>query len=157
MRHRNRHGGWVTVGDMNTRPRLISSIPFWVLLVASLAAVASGVWVVLDRLERISTAILTQTPEAVIEVYQSQSTIIVGAVVLGAGLVGLLITLGVAALSTLRTQPEIVVEEIDWTSDDETAVETDAPVLVDDEPVVVSEAPDVETPTDAPAPERARD
>jgi hypothetical protein len=142
---------------MNTRPRLISSIPFWVLLVASLAAVASGVWVVLDRLERISTAILTQTPEAVIEVYQSQSTIIVGAVVLGAGLVGLLITLGVAALSTLRTQPEIVVEEIDWTSDDETAVETDAPVLVDDEPVVVSEAPDVETPTDAPAPERARD
>lgn len=150
---------------MTTRPSLIRSIPFWVLLVGSLALTGVGAWLVVERLARIEAAIVGQTAEATIEVYVGQPAVFAGAVVLGAGLFGLLLTLAVAAFSTLRARPAAeVVEAIDWTSEDETAEELtvptaahEAPVVADATPVAepVSEDPDVETPSDAPAPARA--
>lgn len=146
---------------MTTRPSLIRSIPFWVLLVGSLVLTAVGAWLVIERLGRIEDAIVSQTPEATIEVYVGQPAVIAGAIVLGAGLVGILLSLAVAAYATLRARPAVeVVEAIDWTSDDETADATDvfpASPAPDASPTAapapaISEDPDVETPSDAPAP-----
>ena len=105
---------------MSTRPSLIRSIPFWLLLVASLALTAAGAWLVVDRVSRIQEGVVAQTAEGAIEVYAGPSIAIAGAVILGAGLVGLLLTLAVAAAATLRPHPPVeVVEPLDWDADAE--------------------------------------
>lgn len=104
---------------MSTRPRLVRSIPFWLLLAASLALTVAGAWLVIDRVARIQAGVVAQTAEGAIEVYAGPSIAIAGAVILGAGLVGLMLTLAVATASTLRPHPAIeVVEPIDWDADD---------------------------------------
>lgn len=96
---------------MPSRPSLVRSIPFWVLLIASLALTVAGAWLVVDRVGRIQSGVVAQTAEGAIEVYAGPSIAIAGAVILGAGLVGLLLTLAVAAASTLR--PHAVVEVVE--------------------------------------------
>lgn len=137
---------------MPIRPSLVRSIPFWLLLVASIALTVAGAWLVLDRVGRIQAGVVAQTADGAIEVYAGPSIAIAGAVILGAGLVGLLLTLAIAAASTLRPHPPVeVVEPIDWTAEAEAADEAD----VESTDPVLSEDPDVEVSSDAPAPLQA--
>lgn len=134
---------------MSTHPRLVRSIPFWGLLAASLALVGVGAWLVAERVGRIEAGVLSQTQAGAIDVYASPSVVTAGAAILGAGLIGLLLTLAVAAAATLRPHPPVeVVEPAGTVADD---VETDPESA---EPVS-SEGPDVEVSSDAPAPLQA--
>lgn len=100
---------------MSTRPRLVRSIPFWGLLAASLVLIGVGAWLVAERVGRIEAGVLSQTQEGAIDVYASPSVVTAGAAILAAGLIGLLLTLAVAAAATLRPHPPVeIVEPIDW-------------------------------------------
>lgn len=107
---------------MSTRPRLVRSIPFWGLLAASLASAGVGLYIVNDRLGTMTSTINdgTATP---VDVYVGPSVVLVGAIALGAGIIGVLLTLSIAAASTLRPQPAVeIVEPIDWDADDDADV-----------------------------------
>jgi hypothetical protein len=161
---------------MATRSRLTTSIPFWVLFVGSLALTAFGAWMVFSRITAFEDSVRTgatdqsQQLEISLSTYTVGPLATVGGIILGAGIIGLLLTLAVGVLATLLPRPAVeVIEAIDWSSDDETALEADerpASVIVD-EPVTeattesagepaaaapISEDPDVETSSDAPAP-----
>jgi len=108
---------------MPTRPRLISSIPFWGLVVVSLATIAGGWYITTDKIGSM-TKTLTDGTATGVDVYVGQSLAQLGAILIGAGVIGVLLALGVAAVATLRPVPAAeVVEPIDWTSETETAVE----------------------------------
>ncbi|MFC8683312.1 dinucleotide-utilizing enzyme [Microbacterium ureisolvens] len=130
---------------MPTRPRLISSIPFWGLLVVSLATIAGGWYITTDKLGSMTTT-LTDGSATGVDVYVGQSIAQLGSILIGAGIIGVLLTLAVAALSTLRPHPPVeVVEPIDWNSEAETAAEAEAA------PVAVAPA-SAATASSAPAP-----
>ena len=104
---------------MSTRPRLIRSIPFWGLVVVSLATVAGGWFITTDKLASMTTTLTDGTATGV-DVYVGQSIAQLGGILIGAGIVGILLALGIAALSTLRPHaPVEVVEPIDWDSEAE--------------------------------------
>ncbi|WP_233486825.1 hypothetical protein [Zhihengliuella sp. ISTPL4] len=83
---------------------LTRSAGFWLLIVISLAATAVGGWLIAGQIGTMTTTLMDGTATGV-EVYVGQSLVVVGAVVLGAGLVGLLLSLGLAAARTLVTIP----------------------------------------------------
>ncbi|WP_203579306.1 dinucleotide-utilizing enzyme [Microbacterium hibisci] len=152
---------------MPTRPRLISSIPFWGLLVVSLATIAGGWYITTDKLGSMTTT-LTDGSATGVDVYVGQSIAQLGSILIGAGIIGVLLTLAVAALSTLRPHPPVeVVEPIDWNSEAETAAEPQvapAPAAAAAAPAVAApaadesvqaESPDIEVPSDRPAPSAA--
>jgi hypothetical protein len=104
---------------MSTRPRLIRSIPFWGLVVVSLATVAGGWFITTDKIASMTTTLTDGTATGV-DVYVGQSIAQLGGILIGAGIVGILLALGIAALSTLRPHaPVEVVEPIDWDSEAE--------------------------------------
>ncbi|MGO1919800.1 MAG: hypothetical protein ACTH07_00345, partial [Microbacterium sp.] len=72
---------------------LTRSIPFWALLVLSLAAVAVGGWLVWDKTSIMQTTLLDGTATNV-EVYVGQAWITAGSGVLAAGGVGVVRALG---------------------------------------------------------------
>ncbi|MCH6229458.1 dinucleotide-utilizing enzyme [Microbacterium sp. CFH 31415] len=103
---------------MPTRPRLLRSIPFWALVVASLATAAYGSWLLLDKLG-VMTTTLTDGTATGVEVYVGQSIAVVGGILLGAGVLGVMLALTVAAIATLRPYaPVDVAEPLAWTADD---------------------------------------
>ena len=108
---------------MNTS--LTRSIGFWLLLVVSLATTAVGGWLIAGQIGTMTTTLLDGTATG-IEVYVGQSLVVVGAGVLAAGIVGILLSLGLVAARSLVPAPApTVVETIDWTAAPE---ETAAPV-----------------------------
>lgn len=108
---------------MPTRPRLISSIPFWGLLVISLATIAGGWYLTTDKLGSMTTTLTDGTATGV-DVYVGQSIAQLGIIFIGAGTIGILLTLAVAALSTLRPhQPVETAEPLDGNFDAETPSE----------------------------------
>jgi len=120
---------------MSTRPRLVRSIPFWGLLVVSLGTAAGGAFLLTSKLSAM-TAVLTDNTATAVDVYVGQSVATAGTVLLGAGIIGVLLTLAVAAIATLRpAAPVEVVEPIDWKA------EADEPEV---EPVAEAAAPVVE-------------
>ena len=76
------------------------SIPFWILLAASIALIAAGLLTVLDHLGTM-TATLKDGSATGLEVYGGQSWIVLGAALLGAGALGVLLTLALAVVSSL--------------------------------------------------------
>ncbi len=88
--------------DMNKT--LTRSAGFWLLIVVSLAAVGVGGWMIAGQVGTMTTTLMDGTATGV-EVYVGQSLVVVGAVVLGAGLVGLLLSLGLVAARTLVAAP----------------------------------------------------
>ncbi|MDF2666200.1 MAG: dinucleotide-utilizing enzyme [Microbacterium sp.] len=153
---------------MQTRPRLVTNVPFWVLVIASLAAVIGGLVLVLRQVDAIQ-ALVNDPNATVVTVYVAQSWVSVGAAVLAAGAIGLASALAVATVVSTRTNPDVAIETIDWTSDDESAAEqipafatgtaatapastTPAPETA--APIAVEDA-DIETPSTAPAPAQA--
>lgn len=147
---------------MQTRPRLVTSIPFWVLVVASVAAIAGGLAIVLNGIDAMEQ-VLNDPNATVVQVYVGQSWVVVGAAVLGAGAIGIALALALAAATALVRRPDVAVETIDWNSDDETAPEAfgTAPYTAASTtpattatPLAVEDA-DVEVPSTAPAPPQA--
>jgi hypothetical protein len=141
---------------MKTRPRLLTSIPFWVLVVASLAAIIGGLAIVLNGINAMEQ-VLNDPNATVVQVYVGQSWVVVGAAVLGAGAVGIVAVLSLAAASALTRRPDVAVESIDWNSADETAPEPAAAAYTPATtaaPFAVEDA-DVETPSTATAPPQA--
>ncbi|MER7448318.1 hypothetical protein [Microbacterium sp. NPDC097977] len=99
---------------------LTRSIGFWLLLVLSLASAAVGGWIIAGQLGTMTSTLLDGTATG-IEVYVGQSLVVVGAALLGAGVIGLLIAVALVAVQALLPTPApVVVEPIDWTADDET-------------------------------------
>jgi len=82
------------------RPTLSRSVPFWFLVVLSLAAIAFGGWLAQSRIARMNAALAAETA-TLVDVYSNQSYAFVGAVVLGAGMVGILLALTVASARAL--------------------------------------------------------
>jgi len=151
---------------MQTRPRLVTNVPFWVLVIASLAAVIGGLVLVLRQVDAIE-ALVNDPNATVVTVYVAQSWVSVGAAVLAAGAIGLASALAVATVVSTRTNSDVAIETIDWNSDDETAIEsspaTSAPFATAGTapqaataaaPIAVEDA-DVETPSTATAPPQA--
>jgi len=95
---------------MSTRPRLVRSIPFWVLIVGSLASSAAGAYLLLDRLGGMD-ARLTDGTATSNDVYVGQIWAVLGAILIGAGLIGLALALTVGALRSFApAAPSEVVE-----------------------------------------------
>jgi hypothetical protein len=124
---------------MHTRPHLVRSIPFWALVVASLATAAAGAFVLTDKLGTMTTT-LTDGSATGVDVYVGQSIAVLGAVLLGAGIIGVLLSLVVAAAASLRPQqPAPVVEPIDWSADEAVDAEEPHVASATTEPAVPAE------------------
>ena len=122
---------------------LTRSIGFWLLLVLSLASAGVGGWLVAGQVGTMTSTLLDGTATG-IEVYVGQSLVVVGAALLGAGVIGLLIAIALTAVQALMpAAAPVVVEPIDWTSEEDAddAIEPSAddnptPASPDDEAVV---------------------
>ncbi|MFJ6679603.1 dinucleotide-utilizing enzyme [Microbacterium sp. NPDC091382] len=119
---------------MNTRPRLTRSIPFWVLVAGSLASSAAGAVVLIDKLGTMETALNAGTATGV-EVYVGQVWAILGAILIGVGVIGLLLAFTLGALRAFATPREQldtvtdpVVDDVETDSADASAT-TEQPVL----------------------------
>lgn len=115
---------------------LTRSIGFWLLLVLSLASAGVGGWLIAGQVGTMTSTLLDGTATG-IEVYVGQSLVVVGAALLGAGVIGILIAIALTAVQALMpaTAP-VVVEPIDWTSeaDADDAIEP----TTDDDPALAS-------------------
>lgn len=97
---------------------LTRSIGFWLLLVLSLAAAGVGGWLVAGQVGTMTSTLLDGTATG-IEVYVGQSLIVVGAVLLGAGIIGILLAVALTAVQALLpAATPVVVEPIDWTAEE---------------------------------------
>jgi hypothetical protein len=85
---------------MTSRPSLARSIPFIILLIASVASTALGAWIALSKLMAMTTTLSAtqQSASAAVDVYAGGSWIVFGAALAGAGLIGLFSALAVATL-----------------------------------------------------------
>jgi len=101
------------LGNMN---KLIRNISYWLLLVLSLVSAAVGGWIISSQSTTMTTALLDGTATGV-EVYVGQSLIVTGAVILGAGIIGILLALALgAAKALLPAAAPAIVEPIDWSA-----------------------------------------
>ncbi|TDN93096.1 hypothetical protein [Microbacterium sp. BK668] len=100
---------------MTARPSLVRSIPFWILLVGSLASTAVGAWLVVDKISLMNTT-LTDGSATGVEVYGGQAWVTLGAVLVGAGLVGLVATLFLGVLRSFV--PAAAREEVGPTAEE---------------------------------------
>jgi len=109
---------------MTARPRLVRSVPYWVLVVGSLGVGAVGLWLTLDKLG-VMTATLADGSATGVEVYAGQSWASLGSIMIGAGVVGLALALTLAAAASLVKRDEPVVVLAD-SFDDDSAIEDSA-------------------------------
>lgn len=145
---------------------LTRSTGFWLLPILSLASAGVGGWLISGQIGTMTTTLLAGTATGV-EVYVGQSLVVVGAALLGAGVLGLLLTFALVAVQAMLPAPApVVVEPIDWTAESATRADDEASSIADAaipaqaaesvepveaEPVEVSaSATAVETPSDAP-------
>jgi hypothetical protein len=97
------------------------SIPFWILLTASIGLIVAGLLTVLDHLGTM-TATLKDGSATGLEVYGGQSWVVLGAALLGAGALGVLLTLALAVVSSLlgaATARPVVLEPVAFDGLDE--------------------------------------
>ncbi|WP_186307506.1 hypothetical protein [Microbacterium sp. 1.5R] len=100
---------------------LTRSIGFWLLLVLSLASAGVGAWLVAGQVGSMTSTLLDNTATGV-DVYVGQSLVVVGSVLLGAGIIGILIAVALSAVqSLLPAAAPVVVEPIDWAAEEPTA------------------------------------
>ncbi|MFS0714625.1 dinucleotide-utilizing enzyme [Microbacterium sp. 2P01SA-2] len=84
---------------MTVHPRLVRSIPFWILVAGSVAAIGGGAYILVEKLSNMEATILDNTATGV-DVYVGQIWGVFGGILLGAGVVGLALALAAAALSS---------------------------------------------------------
>ena len=115
---------------------LTRSIGFWLLLVLSLASAGVGGWLIAGQIGTMTSTLLDGTATG-IEVYVGQSLVVVGAALLGAGVIGFLVAIALTAVQALMpaTAP-VVVEPIDWTSEADADDAIDP--TTDDDPTLAS-------------------
>lgn len=130
---------------MPTRPTLVRSIPFWVLFVGSLALTGFGAWMVFDRLVGFENGVREGAADQAAQLDLSISTYTVGpaatagAVILGAGVIGLLLTAAVAAIASVLPRPAVAhVEAGDLTAEETPDATADR---LDGDAVPVTDAP----------------
>ncbi|EIC08813.1 dinucleotide-utilizing enzyme [Microbacterium laevaniformans OR221] len=99
---------------MPNTARVIRSIPFWVLVGGSLVAVGGGVYLLVDKLTIMASAIADGTATGV-EVYPGQIWAVLGAILIGVGLIGLALALTLGTIGSIArgVTPSVVAEEID--------------------------------------------
>ncbi|WP_261167233.1 dinucleotide-utilizing enzyme [Microbacterium sp. Marseille-Q6965] len=85
---------------MPRTPRLITSAPYWALLIGSLAATAAGAAMSFPTIDNMSATLLDGSATTA-DVYAGQALVTVGGPVLGAGLIGLALAAAVAAARAL--------------------------------------------------------
>jgi len=132
---------------MTVRPSLVRSIPFWILLVGSVATIAFGAWLSVTTLGTMSTALTAGTATPV-DVYVGQVWAIVGGILIATGILGLALVLVLGVLRSFVPVTDVeIIEAMDWSSDDDAVSDLDQPVaaaeptvVTEDEPVVVAEA-----------------
>lgn len=90
-------------GGMNKKS-LTRSIPFWLLLALSIVSAAVGAWLIVDQIGTMTATLLDGSATGV-DVYVGQSWIVLGSALVGAGLVGLLLALTLAAARALLPVP----------------------------------------------------
>lgn len=98
---------------MSRTPRLITSVPYGVLVVGSLAATVAGGTLSFRALDTMTSTLLDGSATGV-EVYAGQAIITLGAPILGAGLIGLALAVALAAAKRLApsaTAPAPAAEE----------------------------------------------
>ena len=95
---------------MTTRPSLLRSIPFWLLIVGSLATVVYGAWILVTTTGTMTTALAAQTATTA-DVYVGQVIAIIGGILIGTGLLGLALALVLAVLRSLIPAPALEVVE----------------------------------------------
>lgn len=118
---------------------LTRSIGFWLLLILSLGATAAGGWLISGQLGTM-TSTLTDGTATGVEVYVGQSLVVVGSALLGAGIIGLLLTLGLTAVQALIPSPApTVVEPLDGLAADDLDGADDASRATDVTDAAVSE------------------
>jgi hypothetical protein len=121
---------------MTVRPSLVRSIPFWILLVGSVAVSAFGAWLAVTTLATMSTA-LTDGTATPVDVYVGQVWAIVGGVLIATGVLGLALALVLAVLRSFVPVTDVeIIEAMNWSADDE--------ALVADEAADSAQAPVVE-------------
>lgn len=125
---------------MTTRRSLTRSIPFWALVAGSAASIAFGIWLAVDKVATMSSGLLdgTATP---VDVYGGQSWVTLASAFVAAGLVGLVAVLALAVVHSLLATP--------------TSEESELALDAEEAALWQTEAPDVETTTDAPTPAAA--
>ncbi|WP_296195633.1 dinucleotide-utilizing enzyme [uncultured Microbacterium sp.] len=125
------------------------SLPFWTLVVLSLASAATGIVLALTKIATMESTIQAQTATGV-EVYGGQAWIVFGAALAGAGLVGFFAALAVASLRPARVsladQPtiaEIIATEpvSEKPADEASARVIEDEALVSDDNVVTDAEP----------------
>ena len=111
---------------MTVRPSLVRSIPFWILLVGSLATSAFGAWLAVNTLATMSTALTAGTATPV-DVYVGQVWAIVGGVLIATGIIGLALALVLAVLRSFVPVTDVeIIEAMDWSADDDSLVAEEA-------------------------------
>jgi hypothetical protein len=129
---------------MNTRPRLVRSIPYWGLVVGSAASIAFGTWLTVDKITIMST-MLTDGTATGVEVYGGQAWAVFAAAFVAAGLIGFVAALALAAARSLVARPVEVVEAIAWQEEEpDVEVALDEPAPAAASPVVTDDAPAAE-------------
>ena len=134
---------------MTTRPSLLRSIPFWLLIVGSLATIVYGAWILVTTTGSMTTSLTAQTATTA-DVYVGQIVAIFGGILIATGLLGLALALVLGVVRSLVPAPAVeIVEPIDWNNEDEVVevaaaqpvVETEAAAspYVAAEPVVAPE------------------
>jgi hypothetical protein len=140
---------------MTVRPSLVRSIPFWILLVGSVATSVFGAWLAVTTLGTMSTALTAGTATPV-DVYVGQVWAIVGGVLIATGILGLALVLVLGVLRSFVPVTDVeIIEALDW-SDDE-LVADEAPIAsapVATEPAAVAEPVVEEQPVPAGATQR---
>lgn len=112
---------------MSVRPSLVRSIPFWILLVGSLATSAFGAWLAVNTLGTMSVALTAGTATPV-DVYVGQVWAIVGGILIATGIVGLGLALVVAVIRSFVPVTDFeIIEALDWTAEDDELSADDAP------------------------------
>ena len=109
------------------------SISFWILLAASVALTATGAVVALDHLGTM-TATLKNGSATGLEVYAGQSWIVIGAALLGAGVLGILISLALAVVSAIvgaAAAPPAVLAPLSFDQTEQTEQNDDAEEALD--------------------------
>ncbi|WP_292832766.1 dinucleotide-utilizing enzyme [Microbacterium sp.] len=82
-----------------TRPRLTRSVPFWTLLGGSVVSIGVGAYVLVDKLGIMATTLTDGTATGV-EVYAGQIWAVLGAILVGSGLIGLALTATLTVLGS---------------------------------------------------------
>lgn len=113
-----------------TRPRLTRSVPFWTLLGGSVVSIGAGAYVLVEKLGVMATTLADGTATGV-EVYAGQIWAVLGAILIGAGFIGLALTLTLAVLRSFAPAP-VAVDSPTWdeTSPVEETVEVPAADVV---------------------------